>query len=252
MDAYIDALELTITQAARRRHRDRAKAARPRRFLRLATAGGAVMLIAAVVLAVSLQGGKAGRADAAALPAFSGAASDITDRARNLPPSVSKGFDLRHARTFPTSKGTGYAVAASDGASVCVVVPDPPTGYGGTCAPVAEVKRRGLVAERVAPAADAGRTEVVVLQAAGVPNPVLTDTSGNVRALDVHDGIATAIVARPGTLTVAGSAGRRSISVRPFEPQGEIVVDCGHGHFVKARTWRDTTPDRRASLCANG
>jgi hypothetical protein len=92
----------------------------------------------------------------------------------------------------------------------------------------------------------------VVLQRAGVPAPVLRDASGATTHLDVRDGIATAIVTDPGTLTVTGDDGHRTMAVKPFEPQGEIVVDCGNGHFVKAPSWRETTPTRRKSLCARG
>jgi hypothetical protein len=252
MNAYIDALEVAIQQAARRQHRGRAKDPQRRRLVRVATAGVAAAVVVVLAVVAVLPGSKPEPASAASLPVFSRAAIDIAARAREMPQRVSAGFDLRHARSFATSKGTGYIVPSSDGASVCMVIPDPPAGYGGTCASVADVERRGLVGERVAPAAGAGRTEVMVLQPAAVPAPVLRDATGKTVNLEVHDGIATAIVTRPGTLTVAGHDGHQTLSVRPIEPQGEIVVDCGNGHFVKARDWQETTPDRRTALCARG
>lgn len=257
MDAYIDALEVTIKEAARRQHRDRARrrgddravAARRRRALRLAMGAAASAALAAAAVAVLPQGGKPSAAQAATLPVFSRASTDIA-QTRELPADLSRGFDLAHARAFATSKGTGYVVASTDGRSVCMVIPDPPAGYGSTCAPLAEVQRRGLIGERVAPTPSAGRSEVIVVQPAAMPAPTLRDGDGKARTLDVRDGVATAIITRTGTLTVAGRDGQRTITVRPFEPQGEIVVDCGHGHFVKVRSFREGAADRRQALCA--
>jgi hypothetical protein len=252
MDAYIEALEATLKQAARRQHRRRPTTQPRRRLLRLATAGAAALTVAGLGLSALLHSSEAGVAQASALPAFSRPATDIADRAANLPSGMSKGFDLRHARTFSTSEGTGYIIASSDGASVCMALPDPPAGYGSTCATTDEVLRRGLIGERVAPAPDAGRTEVVVLQGDAAPAPVLRDSTGQTQSLDVHDGIATSIITRPGTLTVAGSDGEREIAVRPFEPQGAIWVDCADGRHVKVQSWRDSAEDRRAAMCARG
>jgi|GEM_PF-4382733 len=252
MDAYIEALEATLKQGARRQHRRRPTTRPRRKLLRLATASVAALTVAAVALSALLHSGEAGVAQAAALPAFSRPATDIADRAADLPSGMSKGFDLRHARSFSTSKGAGFIIASTDGASVCMVVPDPPAGYGATCAPINEVLRRGLIGERVAPAPDAGRTEVVVLQAAAAPDPVLRDSTGQTESLEVRDGIATSIITRPGTLFVAGSDGQRTIAVRPFEPQGAIWVDCPDGRHIKVKSWRDSAEDRRAAVCAHG
>jgi hypothetical protein len=252
MDAYIDALEATLKQGARRQHRQIPETPPRRKLLRLAAAGVAALTVAAVGLNALLHSGEAGVAQASALPAFSRPATDIAHRAAKLPPGVSKGFDLRHARSFSTSMGAGYVMASTDGASVCMVLPDPPAGYGATCAATDEVLRRGLVGERVAPAPDAGRTEVVVLQAESAPAPVLRDSSGQTQRLEVHDGIATSIVTRPGTLTVAGSDGERTIAVRPFEPQGAIWVECADRRHVEVQSWRDSAEDRRAAVCAHG
>ncbi len=253
MDAYIKALEATVKQAARRQHHQRPKTQPRRNLLRLAMTSTAALTVAAIGLSALLQGGKDGVAQAAALPAFSRPAIDIADRASKLPPGMSKGFDLRHARSFSTSKGVGYIVASSDGASVCIVVPDPPAGYGSTCASIKEVLRRGLIGELVAPAPDAGRTEVVVLQADAAATPILRDSTGQTQELDVHDGIATTMVTQPGELTIAGSDGsQRTIAVRPFEPQGAIWVDCPDGRHVKVKSWRDSGEDRRQAVCAEG
>lgn len=254
MDAYIDALEATLKDVARRQHRETAKAPTHSRgrLLRLATAGALALTVVALGLSALLHGGEAGVARASALPAFSGPAIDISDRAGKLPSTMSEGFDLSNARSFSTSKGAGYVVASSDDAGVCIVLPDPPAGYGGTCAATDEVLRRGLVGERVAPAPDAGHSEVVVLQGDAAPAPVLRDGTGRSRSLDVEDGIATAIITRAGTLTVAGSDGERRVAVRPFEPQGAIWVQCADGRRVQVQSWRESAEDRRAAVCASG
>jgi hypothetical protein len=250
MDAYIQALEATIREGARRQHRQRPKT-QPRRKLLLATAAAAALTATALGLGAVLRSGEAGLAQAAALPAFSRPATDVADRAARLPSGISKGFDLRNARSFATSKGAGYVIASSDGASVCVVLPDPPAGYGSTCATIDEVVRRGLIGERVAPAPNTGRTEVVVLQADAVPAPVLRDSAGRTRSLHVRDGIATTVITRAGRLTVAGRDGKRSIEVRPFEPQGAIWVECADHRHIKVSSWRDSAEDRRAAVCAS-
>jgi hypothetical protein len=251
MNAYIDALEVTLEQAARRKHRNRAKTARPRRTLRLASAGAAAAVLAVLTVVLVLQGGKAEPAKAAPLPLFARAATDITGRARQLPPSMRKGFDLHQARTFETAKGTGYLIPSSNGASLCMVIPDPPAGYGGTCATVADIQRRGLIGELVAPAPNAGRTQVFVVQPDGVPAPMLRDAAtGKATSLTVRDGISTAIITRRGKLTVAGRDDQRTITVRPYEPEGGIVMDCGHGRLVETRDWKDTSVSGKAALCA--
>jgi hypothetical protein len=253
MDAYIEALEATLKQAARRQHRQRPRAHTRRKLLRLTIASAVVLTITVVALgALRHSDSSDGVAEAAALPAFARPATNIADRGVKLPPTMAKGYDLRHARTFSTSKGNGYVVASGDGGSVCMAVPDPPAGYGATCAPIDEVLRRGLVGERVAPAPDVGRTEVVVLQGAAAPAPVLRDRTGQTRRLDVNDGIATSIITRPGTLTITGSDGPRAIAVRPFEPQGAIWVQCPDHRNVKVPSWRASAEARRGAVCGHG
>jgi hypothetical protein len=128
MNAYIDALQVTIERAALRHDRRRTRSASRRPALRLATASVAMAGVAVLIVAAVLQAGKPDPAKAASLPVFSRAATDIADRARELPPRVSHGFDLRRARAFATSKGAGYVVPSSDGHSVCMIIPDPPAG----------------------------------------------------------------------------------------------------------------------------
>lgn len=251
MDHYLDALETQLHRAAATAPATaRPRPAAGRRRLRLALAGAALATVAAGV-AVAVSGTGAETARAAALPVFERPATDISRRAGTLPPQLRDGMELQEARAFRTTRGVGYVLRSTDARTVCLVLPDPPAGFGATCAPAARVEREGLVGQLVAPAPDAGRSEVVVLPAAGARPPVLRSGTGDERALPVRDGVASATIERTGTLVVAADDGAtRRIDVRPYEPQGRIFVECPGRGPVEVDSWRDTTEARRAAVCA--
>ncbi|HWT92545.1 MAG TPA: hypothetical protein VN238_06085 [Solirubrobacteraceae bacterium] len=249
MDSYLNALEDELTRAAATGHMAAVPHGTRRRRL-LATGGALAGVALAVAIGVlSLPVDRQNVAEAAELAVLDRPAVDISTRAGDLPSRVARDMDLSRARTFETDRGTGYVLLSDDRSSICVVVPDPPAGFGSTCGKVETVQREGLVAERVAPTPDSGRSSVFVVQPLGARPPELRDRAGTSRPLAVRAGVATATIERAGMLVVDAASGPRSLPVRPYEPQGQLTLDCGGGRFVEVHDARPVGEERMRELC---
>jgi len=193
----------------------------------------AALALVGAVAAVPLFPSSSSRADA--LPALAHARTDVTGVPR-LRRAVGGEMDLHRAYAFAFGGRTGYVLTSADGAQVCVALPDPPAGYGATCASTAAVVRRGLLAMLVAPTPDSPPSRIALLLPDGVPAPTIEYRDGTRRTLPVRNGVATATIRGDGTLRWTAKDGERSSAVQRSEPEGDLYVDCGDGRVVKAES----------------
>jgi hypothetical protein len=250
MDRYIDELETVLIGIARATPRT-ASAARRRVSWRMLLVSCAALAGALLVVSAFNRVDSGGDARASAIPALAHADRDLTRGGRVLPAGVAPNMDRRRAYAFAVPSGTGYVLASTDESRICVVIPDPPAGYGSTCATAAEVRERGLVAELVAPAPGQGTSVVVVVLPSGADAPTLRYRDGAAQAIAVKHGVAAVTVQRTGVLTYQAHGAAREMTVRPYEPQGDYYRDCGDGRVVEIHTKQGMT-SRHPRECVTG
>lgn len=207
----------------------RGLAARSRRRV-LAGVAVAVVIAAAVTRVVSDSA--PGDAQAAPLPVLAHADREVS-RVPRLAEAAGAAMDLRHAYAFAFGEHTAYVLSSRDRQNVCLVLPDPPAGFGSTCATLAVVKQRGLVAMLVAPSGTSARSRIAIVLPDNVPAPEIQYRDGRTVRLSVTNGVATAAIRGEGTLIITAQDGSRRVPVQRREPEGEQWVDCGDGHVVK-------------------
>jgi hypothetical protein len=207
----------------------RRRASRPRS--RVLAVAAVALIIAAAVLQV-LPDGASHDAQAAPLPVLARADREVSGVPR-LPQAAGDDMDLHHGYAFAFGTNTAYVLTSRDRRTICLVLPDPPAGFGSTCETVATVKRHGLVATLVAPSGTTAPSRIAVVIPDGVPAPEIQYRDGRRVRLPVTDGVATASILGDGTLTVTAQDGSRRVAVHRQEPEGEQWVDCGDGHVVK-------------------
>lgn len=217
-------------RAARRRTRGRrGPGVRSRRRV---LGGVAIAVVVGAAVAREVSDGASGDAQAAPLPVLAHADREVS-RVPRLAEAAGAAMDLRHAYAFPFGEHTAYVLSSRDRQNVCLVLPDPPAGFGSTCATLASVKRRGLVGMLIAPSGTSARSRIAVVLPDDVPAPEIRYRDGDTVRLSVTDGVATAAIRGEGTLIVTAQDGSRRVAVQRQEPEGEQWVDCGDGHGVK-------------------
>lgn len=260
MAQFHDALEEALTQTARREHR---RSARPGRVMRLRgarprltpwiVAGLALCLVAAGLL-VGLPGGNGPSVPSAeAFAIFKRPAVDVSSLSV-LKGRARDGMDLRDARAFATSSGTGYVVPSADGESICLSIPDTADSWGGTCARREAVESRGLRAELISPEPTGPPTQVSILLPIGQDSATIDYGAGRVEPMTVTDGVANAAIMSDATIRYASAGGAPiEFRARAVEPQGDYYVDCGDGRpAFKVRGVKDTYGAGYKRVCASG
>jgi FtsP/CotA-like multicopper oxidase with cupredoxin domain len=110
-------------------------------------------------------------------------------------------------------------LTSRDRQDVCLALPDPPAGFGSTCATLDTVTRHGLVAMLTAPAPSTTPSRIAVVIPDGVPAPEIQYRDGRRVRLPVVNGVATASISGDGTLTVTAQEGSRQVPVQRQEPE---------------------------------
>jgi FtsP/CotA-like multicopper oxidase with cupredoxin domain len=85
-------------------------------------------------------------------------------------------------------------LTSRDRQDVCLALPDPPAGFGSTCATLDTVTRHGLVAMLTAPAPSTTPSRIAVVIPDGVPAPEIQYRDGRRVRLPVVNGVATASI----------------------------------------------------------
>lgn len=203
MSPYIDELESELRAA----HERRVAVGHPSRQGRHMLVPGALGLVLAILAVVLLLDARTPAPAKASIPVLRRPAVDVSTMRAKLGMQSSSKLDLQHARRVDTPNGAGYVIPSSDGARLCLTIPDPVDGFGQTCAATAEVARRGLVGSMVGNEDQSPTVTVAVL-----PNdsraPKVHERGGGSRALMPTGGVIALTTRGPATLTfkVPGSA----------------------------------------------
>jgi|GEM_PF-4420054 len=166
-----------------------------------------------------------------------------------LPMLDKAGMVFSRAHLIETAFGVGYVMATADQSTVCIAIPDRPTGFGTSCAPVSEVRHHGLLVSLIAADRSSGPSEIVVLVPDDTDTARLEFVDGGSQELRISGGVATAEITRNVDLllTVGGRVTRQRINA--VEPQGGWAYQCVDRHIF---TFKHQLPAAKAlRLCAS-
>lgn len=183
-------------------------------------------------MTVGLPGGTQTTRAFADIPAFDrptkrAPASVISPAAR------AAGVQQNAARQISTAFGAGYVLPSTDGTVICLSIPDPVEGFGGTCAKTDEVRVRGLVGTLSSPQGSNVPSEVVIVLPEGAAAPSVELADGRTELLKVVDGVAVGTFNTDAVITVTAANGSsKRYEVFGREPEGNEYRDCGNERYV--------------------
>ena len=204
-ESLMPAPEQAAPAARARRRRSGRIATRPR-----VAFGGFLALELIVVAALSLRAGPGATLPLERTP-FSAAPAQAADA-----PSV-RNLELSRAHAFavPGNAKPGYLIPDKTHATLCLVVPDVGTSFGGTCAGRENVLRNGISAVLAKGAwTEPGPDPLIVVVLPLGTTAVLLHQGQTVTTPAITDGVVAIRVTRNSTLTWDGAAGPQHVTAR--------------------------------------
>jgi hypothetical protein len=137
--------------------------------------------------------------------------------------STVSGRNLDLSRAVSTTTGKGWAVPGNG--TVCLVVPDPPVGYGVTCLDTGVALKQGLVAMLVTPTRPI-KAELTMLAPQG-SHVRATMNDGSARTLGAdNDGVVSATLPGAREVSVETQSGTHRVAIPASLPTQASGIDC--------------------------